>query len=134
MLRQEVRNIQDTSIQNLSHITFLVVVRHLFCKFPSVSTPGFAESTFVLRLVGVLLSFVCGRLCGGYRKPPKAFTVWAPVYRGDPLVCHKVQGDSVAKRQPSLCAVVGVLGVVTSCVPCARVPRVEGCVHKLVCN
>ena len=94
-----------------------------------MSTPGFAESTFVLRLVGVLLSFVCGRLCGGYCGPPTAFPVWAPVYRGcpcrDPPVCHRVQGDSVAKRQPSLCVVVGVLGVVTSCVPCARVPRVS---------
>ena len=34
-------------------------------------------------------------------------------------MCHRIQGDSVAKRQPLLC-VVGVVGVVTSCVPCAR--------------
>ena len=72
-------------------------------KFPSVSTPGFSESTFVSR---PCLS---------------CFPVRAPVYRGcpcrDPLVCHRVQCDSVAKRQP-LCVVVGVG---TSCVLCARV-------------
>ena len=63
------------------------------------------------------------------------FPVRAPVYRGcpcrDPLVCHRVQGDSVAKRQP-FCVCVGVLGVVTSCVPCAqRSTCVEGCVYNL---
>ena len=38
-------------------------------------------------------------------------------------MCHSVQGDSVAKRQPFLRVVVGVLGVVTSGVACTRVPR-----------
>ena len=46
----------------------------------------------------------------------------ALVYRGcpcrDPPVCHRVQGDSVAKRIPWLCVLIGV---VTSCVLCARV-------------
>ena len=36
-------------------------------------------------------------------------------------MCHRVQGDSVAKRQPQLRVFVGVVGVVTSGVPCARV-------------
>ena len=48
----------------------------------------------------------------------------APVYRGcpcrDPPLCHRIQGDSVAKRQPFFVC-VGVVGVVTSCVP--RVSR-----------
>ena len=52
---------------------------------------------------------------------PRPSSVEALVYRGcpcrDPPVCHRVQGDSVAKRQP-LCVLVGV---VTSCVLCARV-------------
>ena len=41
------------------------------------------------------------------------FPVRALVYRGcpcrDPPVCHRVQGDSVAKRQPLLCVCVLVL-------------------------
>ena len=40
-------------------------------------------------------------------------------------LCHRVQGDSVAKAPTLLCVVAGVVGVVTSCVPCARVPRVS---------
>ena len=59
--------------------------------------------------------------------PPTAFPVRAPVYRGcpcrDPPVCQRVQGDSVAKRQPLLC----VVGVVTSCVSCARVRTSRSC-------
>ena len=88
-----------------------------------MSTPGFAENTLVSRLVGCRLSVVVFGCCG----PPKAFPLGALVYRGClcrvPPVCHRVQGDSEAKRQPLLCVVVGVLGVVTSCVLCARVPR-----------
>ena len=34
-----------------------------------------------------------------------------------PGLCHRVQGDSVAKRQPFFCVVVGVVGVVTSSFP-----------------
>ena len=68
-----------------------------------------------------------GRLRGFCVGPPTAFTVWAPVYRGcpcqDPPVCHRVQGDSVAKRQHLLC----VVGVVTSCVPCARARTSRSC-------
>ena len=88
------------------------------CKFPNVCQHLVAESTFVSR--PCLCRVVCRRvveLVG----PPTAFPVWAPVYRGcpcrDPPVCHRVQGDSVAKRQP-FCVLIGV---VTSCVLCARV-------------
>ena len=92
----------------------------LICKITSACLHLFPVSTFVLRLVGVLLSFVCGRLRGGLRRATHGLPCRAPVCRGcpcqDPSVCHRVQGDSVAKRQPSLC----VVGVVTSCVPCAR--------------
>ena len=70
--------------------------------------------TFDSRPVVAWQSFVRGRLVVGTScGPPTAFTVWAPVYRGcpcrDPLVCHRVQGDSVAKRQPLLfvCVVGG---------------------------
>ena len=90
----------------------------------SVSFQMCVCTCFLKTLVGILLSFVCGRLRGGCCGPPTAFPVRAPVYRGcpcrDPPVCHRVQGDSVAKRQPFL-----VLGVVTSCVHCARIPRVS---------
>ena len=76
-------------------------------------------------LVCVLSSVVVGRLRGGYVGPPTAFPVRAPVYRAcpcrDPPVSHKVQGDSVAKRANPSCVFVGVVGVVKSCVPCARV-------------
>ena len=76
------------------------------CKFPSVSTPGFAESTFVQDLVFVVWSVVVSWILSA----PTAFPVRAPVYRGcpcrDPSVCHRVRDDSVAKRQP-LCVCVG---------------------------
>ena len=72
-------------------------------------------------LVCVVLSAVVGRvveLVSGHLRPS---SVEALVYRGcpcrDPPVCHRVQGDSVAKRQP-FCVLVGVL---TSRVLCARV-------------
>ena len=59
--------------------------------------------------------------------PPTAFPVWALVYRGfpcrDPPVCHRVHGDSTAKRQAMLC----VVGVVTSCVPCTSVHTSRSC-------
>ena len=92
------------------------------CKFPSESVHLFPESTFVAR--PCLCRVVVGRLScrGACVGPPTAFPVRALVYRGcpcrDPPVCHRVQGDSGAKRQPTLCVLVGV---VTSCVPCARV-------------
>ena len=104
--------------------------RHV-CKFPSACLHLFPESMFVLRLVGVLLSFVCGRLRGGCCGPPTAFLVRAPVYRGclcrDPPVCHRVQGDSVAKRQPFLVWM-------SSCVHCARFPRVSRDVITAGCS
>ena len=86
---------------NVDHLTFSLTLYDFGdtvadgirtdCKFPSVSTPGFAEGTFVAR---PCLCRVAGR----------SVSVRAPVYRGcpcrDPPVCHRVQGDSVAKRQP----------------------------------
>ena len=43
-------------------------------------------------------------------------------------MCHRVQVDSVAKRQPFFGVFVGVLGVVTSCVFLrSRSTCVEGC-------
>ncbi len=52
---------------------------------------------------------------------PRPSSMEALVYRGfhcgDPPVCHRVQDDSVAKREPFFV----LLGVVTSCVLCARV-------------
>ena len=38
---------------------------------------------------------------------------------------HRCATESSDKAPTLLGVVVGVLGVVTSCVPCARVPRVE---------
>ena len=63
---------------------------------------------------------VCRSSCGGSCcGPPTAFPVRAPVCRGcpcwDPPVCHRVQGDSVAKRQALMCVFVGVVGKVRSC-------------------
>ena len=49
-------------------------------------------------------------------------------------MCHGVHGDSVTKRLSLLCVAVGVLGVVTSCVPCARVPRVSRDVLTTGCS
>ena len=75
----------------------------------------FPESTFVSR---PCLSCCRWSSRGGCARPPTALS--GMVYRGCPChppVCHRVQGDSVAKRQP-LCVLVGV---VTSCVLCARV-------------
>ncbi len=52
---------------------------------------------------------------------PRPSSMEALVYRGcpcrDPPVCHRVQDDSVAKREPFFV----LLGVVTPCVLCARV-------------
>ena len=52
-----------------------------------------------------MLSVVVSWLVVG---PPTAITVWQPVYRGrpcrDPPVCHRVQSDTVGKRQRLLCA------------------------------
>ena len=52
---------------------------------------------------------------------PRPSSMEALVYRGflcgDPPVCHRVQDASVAKREPFFV----LLGVVTSCVLCARV-------------
>ena len=49
---------------------------------------------------------VCGRLVEVTLGPPTTFPVRARVYRcpcRDLTMCHRVQGDSVAKRQPLLC-------------------------------
>ena len=45
-------------------------------------------------------------------------------------MCHRVQGDSVTKRQPLLC----VVGVVTSCMPCARVRTPRSCAPENTCT
>ena len=96
------------------------------CKFPSVGLLGccvnrnlFAESTFVSR--PCLSCVVCRSLGRGAVGPPTAFP---RTVRRVPLVscldrrgCHSVQDDLVTKSQP-LCVLVGV---VTSCVLCARV-------------
>ena len=85
-------------------------------------------STFVLTLVCVLSSVVVGRLRGGYVGPPTAFlrrgtgVPWVSCL--DPPVCPRVQDDPEAKSQPFLLWLLVVLGVVTSCVLCARVSRV----------
>ena len=67
------------------------------CKITSACLHLFPESTFVLRLVGVLLSFFCGRLRGGLRRATHGLPCRAPVYLGcpcqDPPVCHRVQGN-----------------------------------------
>ena len=88
-------------------------------KIPSVCQHLFPESTFVSR--PCLCHVVGGRLVelvSGHLRPS---SVEALVYGGcpcqDPPVCHRVQSDSVAKRQP-FCV---LLGVVTSCVLCACV-------------
>ena len=85
-------------------------------------------STFVLTLVCVLSSVVVGRLRGGYVGPPTAFlrggTGVPCVSCLDPPVCPRVQDDPGAKKPTLLGVVVVVLGVVTSCVLCARVSRV----------
>ena len=76
-----------------------------------------AESTFVSRLVCVLLSFVGGRLCGACCGPPTAFPV------GHRCTVGVLAGTHRCGKAPTLlCVVVGVVGVVTSC---ARVPRVS---------
>ena len=66
--------------------------------------PPVAETTFVSRLVCVLLSFVGGRLCGACCGPPVAFPVGhqctVGVLAGTHRCAHRVQGGSVAKRQP----------------------------------
>ena len=93
--------------------------RRWCCKFPSVSTTGFAECTCVSR---PCLS--CCRLSScrvvELVGPPTAFPRTAPrvpwVSFLDPRGCQSPD-DPVGKSQP-LCVLVGV---VTSCVLCARV-------------
>ena len=74
------------------------------CKCTNVGLHLVPESTFVSR---PCLSCCQWSSRGGYVGPPTAFPVRAPVCRGcpcrDPPVCHRVQGDSVAKRHPLLC-------------------------------
>ena len=82
-----------------------------------------AESTLVLTLVCVVWSSVGSR--GSCVGPPSLSGTGVPwVSCLDEPVCLRVQGDSVAKRQP-LCVLA--VGVVASCVLCARgrgrVPR-----------
>ena len=52
--------------------------------------------------------------------PPTAFPVWAPVHRGCPAWTHRWATESRVtlwqRANPLLC----VVGVATSCVPCAR--------------
>ena len=87
------------------------------CKFPSASTPGFAECTFVSR---PCLCRLVGRLVVELVGPPTAFPVRAPVYRGCSACTHLCATESRVtlwqRANPLLC----VVGVVTSCVPCAR--------------
>ena len=68
-----------------------------------------------------LCHVVGGRLVELVSGHPRPSSAEALVYCGcpcqDPPVCHRVQSDSVAKRQP-FCVLVGV---VTSCVLCACV-------------
>ena len=88
------------------------------CKFPSVCQHLVAESTFVLRLVFVVWSVVLSWSLSGHPRPSLFGHRCTVVSLLGPPECHIVQGDSVAKRQPLLCVLVGV---VTSCVLCARV-------------
>ena len=87
------------------------------CKFPSVSTPGFAESTFLVSRP--CLCRLVGRLDVELVGPPTAFPVRTPVYRGCPAWTHRCATESRVtlwqRANPLLC----VVGVVTSCVPCA---------------
>ena len=70
-----------------------------------------------LKTLSVVLSFVVGRLVervSGHPRP-SLYRALGVLVRG-PLVCHRVQGDYCGKA-PTLVFV----GVVTSCVLCARV-------------
>ena len=72
------------------------------CKSRCLSAPGccIARSTQTCLCRVVVYRSLCRGSCCG---PPTAFPVLAPVFRGspcrDPPVYHRVQGDSVAKRQ-----------------------------------
>ena len=85
-------------------------------------------------------TFVGGRLSGACCGPPTAFPVggtgvpWVSLPGPTGVPQSFFQGDSVAKRQPFLSVVVGVVGIVTSCVPCARVPRVSRDVITTFCS
>ena len=108
-IRKEMKGLQDFGVYQE------------ICKIPSVCEHLFPESTFDSKPVLVLLSFVSGRLVELVSGHPRSSSVQAPVYRACPCrappVCHRVQDGSLAKRQPFFVLV----GVVTSCVPCARV-------------
>ena len=74
----------------------------------------FPESTFDSDLSFVVLSFVVSwKLLRATHVVPLSGTGVPWVSCLDPPVCHRVQGDSVAKSQPLLCVLDGV---VTSCV------------------
>ena len=98
----------------------------LTCKFPSVGLHLVAVSIGTCLLNARLsqdlvcrVSFV-GRYVVELSGHPQPSRVRAPVYRRSCLDlrgCHRVQDDLVTKSQP-LCVLVGV---VTSCVLCARV-------------
>ena len=85
---------------------------HTFCKLPGACLHLLQKNHVCLdacrcRTVGCRRSSR-GRSCG----PPTAFPRTAPVYHQcpcrDPRGCHRVQDDSVAKRQP-IVVLVGVL-------------------------
>ena len=105
------------------------------CKFPSVCQHLVAESTFVFRLVCVLWLAVLMEVASGHST---AFPVGHRVYRGCP--CRDPPGVPQSpvrlfgKAPTLLGVVVGVLGVVTSGVHCARVPRVSRDVTTTVCG
>ena len=91
----------------------------------SVSTL-FLETTFVLTLVCVLWSFVCSRLHGGSRAThgPSLFghRCTVGVLAGTHRCATESRGDSVGKTPTLVC-----VGVVTSCMPCARVRTSRSC-------
>ena len=99
------------------------------CKITSVCQDLFPENTFAPALVCVLWSFVVGRLRGGCCGPPHGLPClgtgvpWVSL-RG-PTGEPQSLGRPCGKAPTLLGVVVGVLGVVTSCVPCARVPPVS---------
>ena len=117
-----------TSVQTnkfvLSQQSFSVVdegASMCFVRFQVCDYTCFLKAHWSQDLVFVVLSFVGGSLVELVSGHPRPSSVEALLYRGcpcrDPPVCHRVQDDSVAKRQPFFVLV----GVVTSCVLCARI-------------
>ena len=74
----------------------------------------FPDSTFDSDLSFVVLSLVARRLVelvSGHPRPSLSGTGVPWVSCLDPPVCHRVQGVSVAKSQPLVCVLVGVVKV-----------------------